>query len=113
MHIGLEWGDVDRGCLTEQNAVIPVFILANPFFEPHLQGTRMFQTMMVLRCYEALNQDVPMYDYLDDLEAFFWVFTYIIMAYRPNGDRMLPNHLQERTLVNHLQTLVLETRDRS
>ncbi|KAJ2914316.1 hypothetical protein MD484_g6092, partial [Candolleomyces efflorescens] len=87
-----------RGILIDLDAALKISGLASETRVDPNVGTRMFQTMMVLRCYEALDQYVPMYDYLDDLEAFFWVFAYIIMAYKPNGDRMPSNYLQERTL---------------
>ncbi|KAJ2922774.1 hypothetical protein H1R20_g14319, partial [Candolleomyces eurysporus] len=51
-------------------------------------GTRTFQSLMVLRSYNLNPVFVPEYDYLDDIEAFFWVFAYILFTYAPNGDRL-------------------------
>ncbi|RXW14926.1 hypothetical protein EST38_g10928 [Candolleomyces aberdarensis] len=51
-------------------------------------GTRTFQSLMVLRSYNLNPVFVPEYDYLDDIEAFFWVFAYIVFTYAPNGDRL-------------------------
>ncbi|RXW17461.1 hypothetical protein EST38_g8402 [Candolleomyces aberdarensis] len=87
-----------RGILIDLDIALKVSGLASDAHVDPKVGTRMFQPLIVLRSYEGLAQYVPLYDYLDDLEAFFWVFTYIILAYKPNGDRMLPNPFQERTL---------------
>ncbi|RXW14934.1 hypothetical protein EST38_g10926 [Candolleomyces aberdarensis] len=51
-------------------------------------GTRTFQSLMVLRSYNLNPVFVPEYDYLDDIEAFFWVFAYIVFTYAPNGDHL-------------------------
>ncbi|RXW16943.1 hypothetical protein EST38_g8910 [Candolleomyces aberdarensis] len=61
-------------------------------------GTRMFQSAMVLKSCEMFPEYIPLYDYLDDLEAFFWVLVYIIISYRPNGDRMPRTGFQDRTM---------------
>lgn len=58
----------------------------------------MFQSMVALRSYFGITDHTPLHDYLDDLEAFFWVFAYIILAYKPNGDRMPMSFFHERTL---------------
>ncbi|KAG2012023.1 other/FunK1 protein kinase [Coprinopsis cinerea AmutBmut pab1-1] len=42
-------------------------------------GTRMFQSVMVLLGFRMDNS--PPHDHLDDLESFFYVFTYILFAY--------------------------------
>ncbi|KAJ2936993.1 hypothetical protein H1R20_g96, partial [Candolleomyces eurysporus] len=61
-------------------------------------GTRMFQSLMVLRSWELTPAETPVYDYLDDIEAFFWVFAYILLIYTPNGHRMPIDHYRERLL---------------
>ncbi|RXW19649.1 hypothetical protein EST38_g6200 [Candolleomyces aberdarensis] len=48
-------------------------------------GTRMFQSMMVLRTAEMKEKEISAHDYLDDLEAFFWVFSYLVCFYRADG----------------------------
>ena len=53
-----------------------------------MQGTRITQSLMVLKSYNLNPIFIPGYDYLDDIEAFFWVFAYIILTYTPHGHRM-------------------------
>ncbi|KAJ2929420.1 hypothetical protein H1R20_g7683, partial [Candolleomyces eurysporus] len=96
--LGEDAGEGLRGVLIDLDIALKISGLASEARVDPKMGTRMFQPLIVLRSYEGLAQYVPSYDYLDDLEAFFWVFTYIILAYKPNGDRMLPNPFQERTL---------------
>ncbi|RXW11603.1 hypothetical protein EST38_g14252, partial [Candolleomyces aberdarensis] len=48
------------------------------------KGTLMFQSRMVLRSYNLIPAFIPLYAYLDDLEAFFWVFAYLVLTYKPN-----------------------------
>jgi hypothetical protein len=43
---------------------------------------------MVLQSYNLKPAFIPGYNYLDDIEAFFWVFAYIILTYTPNGHRI-------------------------
>ncbi|RXW17568.1 hypothetical protein EST38_g8280 [Candolleomyces aberdarensis] len=50
-------------------------------------GTRMFQSLMVLMTYDLKPERISAHDYLDDLEAFFWVFAYIIIVYKSNGEK--------------------------
>jgi hypothetical protein len=54
--------------------------------------------MMALKSCEMDPEYIPLYDYLDDLEAFFWVLVYLILSFKPNGDRMPRKGFQERTL---------------
>ncbi|RXW19745.1 hypothetical protein EST38_g6119 [Candolleomyces aberdarensis] len=49
------------------------------------KGTLMFQSRMVLRSYKLIPAFIPLYAYLDDLEAFFWVFAYLVLTYKPNA----------------------------
>ncbi|KAJ2918855.1 hypothetical protein MD484_g1473, partial [Candolleomyces efflorescens] len=58
----------------------------------------MFQSMVTVRSYAGAEEYTPLHDYLDDLEAFFWVFAYIILAYKPNGARIPVNRFQKSTL---------------
>lgn len=58
----------------------------------------MFQSLMVLRSWELTPAYTPVYDYLDDLEAFFWVFAYILLIYTPDGHRMPMSRFRERLL---------------
>ncbi|RXW17576.1 hypothetical protein EST38_g8278 [Candolleomyces aberdarensis] len=50
-------------------------------------GTRLFQSVTVLMTYRFNKEEISPHDYLDDLEAFFWVFSYIIIVYKSNGKR--------------------------
>ncbi|KAJ2925069.1 hypothetical protein H1R20_g12022, partial [Candolleomyces eurysporus] len=50
-----------------------------------MEGTRMFQSLMVLRTAEMKEKEISAHDYLDDLEAFFWVFSYLVCFYRADG----------------------------
>ncbi|KAJ2911667.1 hypothetical protein MD484_g8751, partial [Candolleomyces efflorescens] len=66
-------------------------------------GTLMFQSRMVLRSYKLIPAFIPLYTYLDDLESFFWVFAYLVLSYKPNGQRMVPNSFQESTLLSWVE----------
>ncbi|KAJ2925042.1 hypothetical protein H1R20_g12045, partial [Candolleomyces eurysporus] len=57
-------------------------------------GTRMFQSVMVLMTYRLQQQEISAHDYLDDLEGFFWVFSYIIIVYKSNGERASKSDLR-------------------
>ncbi|RXW17578.1 hypothetical protein EST38_g8274 [Candolleomyces aberdarensis] len=41
-----------------------------------------------------IQQEISAHDYLDDLEAFFWVFAYIIIVYKSNGERASKSDLR-------------------
>ncbi|KAJ2915533.1 hypothetical protein MD484_g4878, partial [Candolleomyces efflorescens] len=64
------------------------------------KGTRMFQSVMSLKSYdmETEAEYIPLYDYLDDLEAFFWVLLYLILSFKPNGEPIPSKGFRERTL---------------
>ncbi|KAJ2916715.1 hypothetical protein MD484_g3716, partial [Candolleomyces efflorescens] len=47
-------------------------------------GTRPFQSLMILKTSELDEEDIFAHDYLDDLESFFWVFSYILLTYKSN-----------------------------
>ncbi|KAJ2911988.1 hypothetical protein MD484_g8427, partial [Candolleomyces efflorescens] len=53
---------------------------------------------MSLKSYEMDAEYIPLYDYLDDLEAFFWVLLYLILSFKSNGERMPSKSFRERTL---------------
>ncbi|RXW17052.1 hypothetical protein EST38_g8801 [Candolleomyces aberdarensis] len=59
-------------------------------------GTRMFQSLMVLRTWEMEQREISAHDYLDDLEAFFWLFSYLLLTYKADGKRAPANHMQKR-----------------
>ncbi|RXW14928.1 hypothetical protein EST38_g10920 [Candolleomyces aberdarensis] len=61
-------------------------------------GTRMFQSIMVLKSCQLTPDYLPEHDYLDDLESFFWLFTYILLTYTPNGHRMPSDDYRERLM---------------
>ncbi|KAJ2925072.1 hypothetical protein H1R20_g12021, partial [Candolleomyces eurysporus] len=48
-------------------------------------GTRMFQALIILNTVKLEEDEISAYDFLDDLEAFFWVFAYLICVYRADG----------------------------
>ncbi|TFK26262.1 hypothetical protein FA15DRAFT_654438 [Coprinopsis marcescibilis] len=55
-----------------------------------VQGTRVFQSVMVLHGYQLLDKGEVKYhhDHLDDLEGFFYLFCFIIFRYTgPDGER--------------------------
>lgn len=58
---------------------------------------------MALRSGHFVPEHVPLYDYLDDLEAFFWVFAYLVLTRKPNGDRMPQDPFLESTVEGWLQ----------
>jgi hypothetical protein len=58
---------------------------------------------MVLRSYKLIPAFIPLYTYLDDLEAFFWVFAYLVLTYKPDGQRVVPNSFQKSTLLSWVE----------
>ncbi|KAJ2926513.1 hypothetical protein H1R20_g10571, partial [Candolleomyces eurysporus] len=58
-------------------------------------GTRMFQSLMVLRTYQFEQDIISAHDYLDDLESLFWVFSYLLLTYKVDGKRAASNYLQD------------------
>ncbi|KAJ2916707.1 hypothetical protein MD484_g3715, partial [Candolleomyces efflorescens] len=58
-------------------------------------GTRMFQSLMILKTSELDENDISAHDYLDDLESFFWVFSYLLLTYKSNGQLAPKNHLHK------------------
>ncbi|KAJ3540250.1 hypothetical protein NMY22_g4372 [Coprinellus aureogranulatus] len=59
---------------------------ANPTVKvDHHVGTRISQSLSVLSSFEDDEREKPAYDYLDDLESFFWNLAYILLIYRPDG----------------------------
>ncbi|KAJ2914303.1 hypothetical protein MD484_g6105, partial [Candolleomyces efflorescens] len=65
----------------------------------HNLGTRMFQSFMVLKSSELSTEYLPPHDFLDDLESFFWILTYILLTFKPNGNRMPRSPYLERTVL--------------
>lgn len=47
----------------------------------------MFQSLLVLEAL-SLKEHTPAYDYLDDIESFFYVLCYIFLVYLPDGRRL-------------------------
>ncbi|KAJ2915273.1 hypothetical protein MD484_g5152, partial [Candolleomyces efflorescens] len=58
-------------------------------------GTRMFQSLMVLRTFDFSEDEISAHDYLDDLESFFWVFSYILLMYKADGTLAAEGPLQQ------------------
>ncbi|RXW18934.1 hypothetical protein EST38_g6940 [Candolleomyces aberdarensis] len=58
-------------------------------------------SLMVLRTWEMERKDISAQDYLDDLEGFFWVFSYLLFAYKANGKRAPENSMREHVLSWH------------
>ncbi|RXW12794.1 hypothetical protein EST38_g13062 [Candolleomyces aberdarensis] len=85
----------------EQGVLIDLDIACRcdaPFLELRANfttGTRMFQSLMVLQTCELPEDDISAHDYLDDLESFFWVFSYILLMYKANGELAVEGLLQE------------------
>ncbi|KAJ2915684.1 hypothetical protein MD484_g4717, partial [Candolleomyces efflorescens] len=88
-------GEGDRGVLIDLDIALKTLGLASNTPVDFEIGTRMFQSLMVLRSWLLTPAETPVYDYLDDLEAFFWVFAYILLVYTPEGHRMPPNRFRE------------------
>ncbi|KAJ2916729.1 hypothetical protein MD484_g3724, partial [Candolleomyces efflorescens] len=63
----------------------PTLAFSDLHVDFRLQGTRMFQSLMVLRTAEMSEEEIPPHDYLDDLEGFFWVFSYLVCFYKADG----------------------------
>ncbi|KAJ2918856.1 hypothetical protein MD484_g1474, partial [Candolleomyces efflorescens] len=87
-----------RGILIDLDIALKISGLASDSRVSPSIGTRMFQSMVTVRSYAGAEEYTPLHDYLDDLEAFFWVFAYIILAYKPNGARIPVNRFQKSTL---------------
>ncbi|KAJ2915293.1 hypothetical protein MD484_g5149, partial [Candolleomyces efflorescens] len=60
----------------------------------HNMGTRMFHSLMVLRTFQFAEEKLSAHDYLDDLESFFWVFSYLVLTYKSDGKRAPKSYLQ-------------------
>ncbi|KAJ2919984.1 hypothetical protein MD484_g501, partial [Candolleomyces efflorescens] len=95
---GAEEGD--RGVLIDFDIAFMCHQLAENRAD-HKTGTRMFQSLMVLNTWEMERNEISAQDYLDDLEAFFWVFSYLIFAYKADGKRAPENWMREQVLSWH------------
>ncbi|RXW19657.1 hypothetical protein EST38_g6199 [Candolleomyces aberdarensis] len=50
-------------------------------------GTPMFYSLILLKSkYELKLSNPPAHDYLDDMEAFFWIFNFFIFTLKANGE---------------------------
>ncbi|RXW20943.1 hypothetical protein EST38_g4924 [Candolleomyces aberdarensis] len=93
---GAEEGD--RGVIIDLDHAVRTSGLSSEVLADFKTGTRLFQPLMALKSCEFIPAYIPLYDYLDDLEAFFWVFAYLVLTYKPNGDRMPQNHWLKLTI---------------
>ncbi|KAJ2925070.1 hypothetical protein H1R20_g12023, partial [Candolleomyces eurysporus] len=77
--------DGELGILIDLDLALRIHLIdAQHRADPKI-GTRMFQSLMVLRTVEMEEKEISAHDYLDDLEAFFWVFSYLVCFYRADG----------------------------
>ncbi|RXW17450.1 hypothetical protein EST38_g8401 [Candolleomyces aberdarensis] len=93
----------DRGVMIDLDHALRSGGLASEVLVDSKTGTRLFQPLLALRSGQFLPEYVPLYDYLDDLEAFFWVFAYLVLTYKPNGDQMPQNPFLEETKMGWLR----------
>ena len=52
-----------------------------------MQGTRIFQSLSVVESF-SIRVNKHQHDYLDDLESFLYVLTYLFLSFRPDGSRV-------------------------
>ncbi|KAJ2925054.1 hypothetical protein H1R20_g12037, partial [Candolleomyces eurysporus] len=76
-----------RGILIDLDVATKCGVFAPQDRADHKIGTRLFQSLMVLKTSSLKPHDVSAHDYLDDLEAFFWVFSYLLIVYKADGTR--------------------------
>ncbi|KAJ2919915.1 hypothetical protein MD484_g512, partial [Candolleomyces efflorescens] len=57
-------------------------------------GTRMFQSLMVLKTWEMEQNEISAHDYLDDLEGYFWVLAYLLFTHKADGTRAPENFMR-------------------
>jgi hypothetical protein len=62
---------------------------------------------MVLKTWELEPNEISAQDYLDDLEAFFWVFSYLLFAYKANGKRTPENWIRTQVLSWHHTPIIV------
>ncbi|RXW19952.1 hypothetical protein EST38_g5916 [Candolleomyces aberdarensis] len=89
----------ERGVLIDLDMAFKTDELVSKTLIDHKLGTRMFQSFMVLKSCELSPEYLPPHDYLDDLESFFWIFTYILLTFKPNGNRMPRSSYLESTVL--------------
>ncbi|KAJ2914301.1 hypothetical protein MD484_g6106, partial [Candolleomyces efflorescens] len=88
----------NKGVIIDLDHAIRMSGLSSQVLADFKTGTHLFMPLMALRSGQFIPAYVPLYDYLDDLEAFFWVFAYLIFTYKPNGERMEEDDFLERTI---------------
>ncbi|RXW17057.1 hypothetical protein EST38_g8800 [Candolleomyces aberdarensis] len=76
-----------RGILIDLDAATKCGVFGPQDRADHKIGTRLFQSFTVLNTSFLKPHDVSAHDYLDDLEAFFWVFSYLLIAYKADDTR--------------------------
>ncbi|KAJ2933847.1 hypothetical protein H1R20_g3244, partial [Candolleomyces eurysporus] len=91
--------DDERGVLIDLDMAFKTDEMVSKTLIDHRLGTRMFQSFMVLKSCELSAEYLPPHDYLDDLESFFWIFTYILLTFKPNGNRMPRSSYLESTVL--------------
>ncbi|KAJ2914310.1 hypothetical protein MD484_g6114, partial [Candolleomyces efflorescens] len=93
----------DRGVIIDLDHALRMSGLSSEVLVDFKMGTQLFQPLMALKSCECLPGYIPLYDYLDDLEAFFWVLSYLILTYTPEGARMPPNCFLDDTIEGWLK----------
>ncbi|KAJ2916708.1 hypothetical protein MD484_g3714, partial [Candolleomyces efflorescens] len=83
-----------RGILIDLDIAFKCGVLG-PDRAAHVNGTRVFQSLTVLRTCELEPCDVSAHDYLDDLESFFWVLSYLLITYNADGTRATRTNLHK------------------
>ncbi|KAJ2916709.1 hypothetical protein MD484_g3713, partial [Candolleomyces efflorescens] len=73
-----------RGILIDLDFAFKCGVLG-PDRANHKKGTRPFQSLMVLKTSALKPHRISAHDYLDDLESFFWVFSYLLIVYKADG----------------------------
>ncbi|RXW20934.1 hypothetical protein EST38_g4914 [Candolleomyces aberdarensis] len=77
----------ERGILMHLDIAIGPVRTLSEFCKEVKSRMTLFQSWIMLKV-SSLPQGlavVPAHDYLDDLEAFFWLFCYLVFIYEPNG----------------------------
>ncbi|KAJ2929417.1 hypothetical protein H1R20_g7687, partial [Candolleomyces eurysporus] len=85
----------ERGILIDFDMSIPPFRTVEEMCKDSKSGTPIFQSIIILYGYKPETSRIAAHDYLDDVEAFFWLFCYLIFIYNPDGGMGPKNDFQK------------------
>ncbi|KAJ2916884.1 hypothetical protein MD484_g3477, partial [Candolleomyces efflorescens] len=77
----------ERGILIHLDMAIGPVRTVTEFCQDVKSRIPLYQSWIMLKAYSMPESLVvaPAHDYLDDLEAFFWLFCYLVFSYNPDG----------------------------